>query len=269
MGKRRKPGDGRKTSVENLGAARTASGTTVDLPQNFLFRFAFPCRRLDAATEAAAFGGVFAAEALSAKYRLPFWTQARPNAGLGRGREPSPTTPRSPENAALFDFRIAWSPRGLVVSTVVAGRRRAARRAATEADATDSLRLCLDSRDVKETRRAGRFCHKFLFYPFVGKTNDAERPSASWAPIARAKESPSAVDVGDFRLASERRADGFALSLALPASTLTGYDPTDFRRLGLRFSQRDEEFGAFDLQLGEPFPAEDDPSLWTSLELVD
>ncbi len=240
-----------------------------DLPQNFLFRFAFPCRRLDAATEAAAFGASLAAEALSPEYRLPFWTQAHVVSGLGRGREPGPTTPRSAENVDLFDFRIAWSPRGAVVTTVVSGRRRAVRRAPTEADASDVLRLCLDARDVKEARRAGRFCHKFLFYPFVGKTDDAERPSAIWAPIARAKETPSPVDVGEFRLASERRDDGFAFSAALPASTLTGFDPTDFRRLGLHFSQRDEELGAFDLQLGEPFPTEDDPSLWASLEFVE
>ena len=240
-----------------------------DLPQNFLFRFVFPCRRLDAATESAAFGGALTAEALSTEYRLPFWTETHSVSGLGRGREPGPTTPRSPENEDLFDFRIAWSPRGLVVSTVVAGRRRVVRRVPTEADASDVLRLCLDARDVKETRRAGRFCHKFLFYPFIGKSDDSERPSAIWAPINRAKESPSPVDVGEFRLASERRIDGFAFSAAIPASTLTGFDPTDFRRLGLHFSQRDEEHGAFDLQLGEPFPIEDDPSLWTSLELVE
>lgn len=209
------------------------------------------------------------AEALSPEYRLPFWTQARPVSGLGRGREPGPTTPRSPENEGAFDFRIAWSPRGLVVSTVVSERRRVAKRVPTEADGRDVLRLCLDTRDVKEARRAGRFCHKFLFYPFVGKSDDSERPSAIWAPINRAKESPSPVDVGEFRLASERRVDGFAFSAAIPASALTGFDPTDFRRLGLHFSQRDEEHGAFDLQLGEPFPTEDDPSLWTSLEFVD
>lgn len=240
-----------------------------DLPQNFLFRFGFPCRRLDAATEKAAFGGSPTAEALSAEYRLPFWTLSEIVSGFGRGREPGPTTPRSPKNADLFDFRIAWSPRGLVVTTVVAGRRRVVRRAPTGADAPDVLRLCLDTRDVKEARRAGRFCHKFLFCPFVGKTDDAERPSAIWAPINRAKESPSPVDVGEFRLASERRIDGFAFSAAIPASALTGFDPTDFRRLGLHFSQRDEERGAFGLQLGEPFPIEDDPSLWTSLELVE
>ena len=240
-----------------------------DLPQNFLFRFAFPCRRLDEATEGAAFGGSPTAEALSTEYRLPFWTLSEVVSGLGRGREPGPTTPRSSENAGLFDFRVAWSPRGLVVTTVVAGRRRVARRAPTESDAPDALRLCLDTRDVKEARRAGKFCHKFLFFPFVGKTDDAERPRAIWAPINRAKESPSSVDVGEFRLASERRVDGFALSVAIPASTLTGFDPSDFRRLGLHFSQRDEERGSFDLQLGEPFPIEDDPSLWTSLEFVE
>ncbi|MBQ7813313.1 MAG: hypothetical protein IJ387_02310 [Thermoguttaceae bacterium] len=242
----------------------------MDLPQNFLFRFAFPCRRLDAATESAAFGDAsLNAEALSAEYRLPFWTLSEIVSGLGRGREPGPATPRSPENADWFDFRIAWSPRGLVVTTVVAGRRRVVRRTPTESDAPDALRLCLDTRDVKEARRAGRFCHKLLLYPFVGKTDDAERPRAIWAPIARAKESPSPVDVGEFRLASERRVDGFALSAAIPASTLTGFDPTDFRRLGLHFSQRDEERGSFDLQLGEPFPTEDDPSIWTSLEFVE
>lgn len=241
-----------------------------ELPQNFLFRFAFPCRRLDEATERAAFGGAsLKAEALSTEHRLPFWTLSEIVSGFGRGREPGPTTPRSPENAESFDFRIAWSPRGLVVTTVVAGRRRVVRRAPTGADASDVLRLCLDTRDVKEARRAGRFCHKLLFYPFVGKTDDAERPSAVWAPINRAKESPSPVDVGEFRLASERRVDGFAFSAVIPASTLTGFDPTDFRRLGLHFSQRDEERGAFDLQLGEPFPIEDDPSLWTSLEFVE
>ena len=68
-------------------------------------------------------------------------------------------------------------------------------------------------------------------------------------------------------MASERRKDGYAFSAFIPSGTLTGFDPSEFNRVGFHYVVRDSQFGAFVLQYAFPAPCEEDPSFWATLVL--
>ncbi len=184
-----------------------------NIPQDFLFRYRFPCRRFDSAILTELSGA-----ALDEKFRLPIWTQNEAAEKFAQNpRLPRTSTPRSPENENRFDFRVGWAPEGFVFTAVVREKRRFVRRAQTELNGADCVRLCLDVRDVKEARRAGKYCFKFLFYPLVGESDDGAKPLAIQAPINRAKAAAPAIEVGEFRTATDVRSDGYALSAFLPS----------------------------------------------------
>ena len=229
------------------------------IPQNFLFHMRFPTLRAPQKTAR------LAAEALDERYSIPFWSQyAAPDGIDKRLSEPGVLRLRNPEIANRFDFRVAWAPDGLTFTFVLRGKKSQPSWTRAALKYADCVRICLDARDLKDARRAGKFCHKFLFYPFVGESRDSETSLAQWVPINRAKASPNAVDVADFKMNAERRVDGYAFSIFIPGSSITGYDVEEFNRVGLHYAARDSQYGAFVLQYADPTPVEDDPSLWAS-----
>ena len=92
-----------------------------DMPQNRLFRFRLPCRRLSANFNAAK----LVPEALSTEFRVPIWSRRqRDYDGFGKSAgEAGPLEGRRPENEDFFDFRIGWSPDGLALTVVVANKK--------------------------------------------------------------------------------------------------------------------------------------------------
>lgn len=235
------------------------------IPQNFLFRLRFPIKRAPEDLNV----DVLPAEALDHSYRIPFWSlYSLPEGFDKRSGEPGVIEASNPDIEDRFDFRAAWSNEGLFFTIVVAQKNAQRFWTHTDLRIADCVRLCLDTRDVKEIHRGSRFCHKFLFYPLVGESEDVAKPYAQWAPINRAKASPNAVDVSEFRMATEKREDGYAFSVFVPGTTLTGFDPEDLNRVGFHYVVRDSQFGAFVLQHSEPAPCEDDPSLWATLVLA-
>lgn len=233
-----------------------------NIPQNFLFRLRFPVKRVPAEIVKAK---KIAPEALDASYGIPFWSlYDLPDGFDKRSGEPGLLRARNPEIEKFFDFRFGWAKEGLFFTVVVTGKKTQPFWTHLDLRAADCVRLCLDTRDVKDIHRGTKFCHKFLFYPFVGESIDACAPMAQWAPVNRAKASPYAVDVAEFKTTAQVRDDGYAFSAFLPASTLTGYDVDELDRLGLHYVVRDSQHGAFVLQYADPAPCEDDPSLWAS-----
>ncbi len=230
------------------------------IPTEFLFRFRFTCRRFeDAPTRK------LAAEALSDEFRIPVWSLFPTRGALDvRAGDQQRVVGVSNANKNLFDFRCGWSEKGLLFTVVVAGKGEQGFWTHSTLHSADVLRVCVDTRDLRDAHRGTRFCHKFAFYPFVGESLDVSRPLAQWLPINRAREIPNRVDVDSFMMASERRPDGYAFSAFLPAASLTGYDPGTFNRFGLHYAVVDSKHGVFSLQHGMPFPFEDDPSLWSS-----
>ncbi len=62
---------------------------------------------------------------------------------------------------------------------------------------------------------------------------------------------------------------GWRLDLLFQAEALHGFDPETNRRLGLAYRVSDQIRDDQYLAVGREFPVEENPSLWSTLELVD
>ncbi len=211
------------------------------LPERFLFRFSLPCRR-----------------------REPLWTAK----GARLGEEF-----RLPDLAGLegrpqwADVRAAWNSEGLALTVRVAGKKQPPWCRASRPEDSDGLQVWIDTRDVHNVHRAGRFCHRFLFLPDGGR--GLHEPLAEWLPIHRAREHPRAVPPGSLKAVAAGRARGYELDVLIAAEALTGFDPEEHPRLGFAYAVIDRELGEQTLGVGSPMPYQEDPSLWATLELVE
>ncbi len=219
------------------------------LPTRFLFRFAAPCM-----------------------YRKKLWTAKGANldetfrlAGLTELEG----------HAEWADLRAAWSEAGLAFTAIVQGKRRPPWCDQSLPEQSDGLHLWIDTRDVHNVHRAGRFCHRFAFLPEknggkASKTGSAKRfPAFSCLlPINRAKEQPRSVSPDSLQAICKMRGDGYILDVLIPAEALAGFDPAEHPRLGFTYAAIDRELGEQTFSVGGPMPYQEDPSLWATLELV-
>jgi len=211
------------------------------VPPRLLFRFAAPCVRCD-----------------------PLWT--------GKGAELDETY-RLPSFAGLegkrtwADVRAGWSEAGLAFVVEVRGKKQAPWCRPNRVEDSDGVQLLIDTRDVHNVHRAGRFCHRFVFLA-RGSGGRMEKPLAAWLPINRAREHPRPVREGALKAVSRVRADGYRLGCFIPAEALTGFDPDEHPRLGFTYAVADRELGEQTFTVGTPMPYLEDPSLWATLELV-
>jgi len=211
------------------------------LPARFLFRFSLPCR-----------------------YRQPLWTAE--GAGLDE-RYRLVGLAELEDRATPADVRAAWSEEGLAFTVRVEGKRQAPWCRSGRPDESDGLQVFIDTRDVHNVHRAGRFCHRFVFLP-GGSGPRFDRPVAEWLPIHRAREHPRAIRPGQLQVRSEKRIDGYLLEALIPAEALTGFDPQEHPRLGFNYAVLDRELGEQTLTVGSPLPYQEDPSLWATLALA-
>ena len=210
------------------------------LPTRFLFRFSATCR-----------------------YRDPLWTAA--GAGLDEGY-------RLPRLAELegrpewAEVRAAWSEAGLAFALHVRGKQQPPWCRESRLDDSDCLQIWLDTRNVHNVHRAGRFCHRFIFLPCGGGSR-LDKPLAGPLPINRAREQPNPVRAELLRTSCQRRGNDYILEAFIPAEVLTGFDPAEYSRLGFTYSVSDRELGHRTFAVGGPMPYQEDPSLWATLEL--
>jgi hypothetical protein len=211
------------------------------LPGRFLFHFAVPCR-----------------------YREKLWTPR--GAGLDETFRLVALGELEGEPARA-DVRAAWSEAGLAFSVRVEGKRQPLWCRTSRPEDSDGVQFWIDTRDVRNVHRAGRFCHSFLFLPSGGGSRQ-DAPLAQLVAINRAKEQPRPVATEKLPVRSQIRAGGYTLDAFLPAEVLTGFEPAEHPRLGFTYVIHDRELGQSTFGVGSPMPFEEDPSLWTTLELV-
>ena len=211
------------------------------LPKRFLFRFAVPCL-----------------------YHDPLWTAE--GACLDDKHRLTPLAELE-EQSATADVRVAWSEAGLSLAARIEGKRQPPWCRASRPEDSDGLQVWIDTRDVRNIHRAGRFCHRFIFLPSGGGRR-LDEPVAQWLSINRAREHPRPVSPEQLKVRSEKRVHGYVLEAMIPAEALTGFDPQEHPRLGFTYAVIDRELGEKTLSLGEPMPYQEDPSLWATLELV-
>ena len=210
------------------------------LPHRFLFRFAVPCL-----------------------YREPVWNVRTP--GLEEKYRLARLADLEPA-AAAADFRAAWSEAGLALAVRVGGKRQPPWCRGTRAEDSDGLRVWIDTRDVHNVHRAGRFCHGFLFLPSGAGPRLAD-PAALWMPI---DTRPRAAPAHPRRaVASPRRAAAGRLCAGRLHSgrSATGFEPQEHPRLGFNYAIIDRELGLQTFSVGHPLPYDEDPSLWATLDL--
>lgn len=211
------------------------------LPARFLFRFAAPCRRRD-----------------------PLWTPDGAKLGEEYRLLGLPELEGRPTWA---DVRGAWNESGLAFAVHVSGKRQAPWCRESRPDDSDSLQLWIDTRDVHNVHRAGRFCHRFLFLP-TGGGKHGESPVCLSDVINRAKEHPQPIAPGLLQASCRRQGNDYILEVFIPAEALTGFDPAEHPRLGFTYAMIDRELGPQTFGVGGPMPYQEDPSLWPTLELV-
>ena len=164
------------------------------------------------------------------------------------------------------DMRAAWSPEGLAFSVAVSGKTKPPWCRESRLEDSDGLCLWIDTRDTHNVHRASRFCHRFMFLPSGGGRR-LDRPVADQMIIHRARENAKPIRPGMLNVGVAMRVDGYLLSAFIPAEALTGYQPSEYPKLGFFYLVQDRELGHQTFSVDHQFPFETDPSLWGTLEL--
>ena len=206
----------------------------------FLFRFAVPCLPFEPAT-----------------WRVP--EELPRECAL-------PMVGELDQRQAFAELRAGWSPRGLSISVCVRGKKQPIVRANRDPFACDGLSVWVDTRDTPTIHRASRFCHQFLLLPQGPLPQQS--PFGALVAIDRARENPRVPAQDDIIMASQPLDDGYRMMIQLRAAALTGWNPTEYPRLGFTYAIRDQELGTQTFAVGPDYPYASDRSLWGTLELI-
>lgn len=240
---------------EGSRSAASASSEVVTLkespliPQAFWFRMAMRCPRIDALPLPESRGRLLN---LPEECVLPAF-------GRLEGRNP------------WAEVRAAWNMKGLAVSVDLTGKTGPFQYDDSQPDASDSVQLWVDTRDTRDVHRATKYCHRFAARLRPGRGENALEVYASQENIARALAEPPRARLDAIRTFAEVKTKprGWLLEIFLKAEALNGFDPETNRRLGFMLQVTDPVRGDQFLGVGREFPVAEDPSLWTTLELVD
>jgi hypothetical protein len=221
--------------------------TNTLLAPRFLFRFAVPLLRHDAAWKA---GGVV----LDESHRL-----------LNLGELDAGTDDREPHFA---DVRAAWNVYGLLFNVSVTGKEQPVWCREARLDDSDGFQVWIDTRATLNIHRASRYCHRYAFLPAGGGSGNAQ-PVADQLLINRARENARPIRPRELQVAAKITKSGYWLAAFVPAIALGGYDPHQHRQIGFTYSVYDRELGLQTFATGPAFPFQEDPTCWAALDLVE
>jgi hypothetical protein len=131
----------------------------------------------------------------------------------------------------------------------------------------DGLRLCIDTRDARDLKRATRFCHFFYILP-LGGGSDGKRPVVGLHRMSRAKEPTPEVDVAKIKVAAHVERSGYVVEVGIPAACLHGWNPAEHPRIGLFYKVKDNRLGDQHLTVDDELGWNTDPSTWATGVLV-
>lgn len=171
------------------------------------------------------------------------------------------------DEAPFADVYAAWNDDHFLAAFDVPHRKGAVRCEPKEWWKHDGLRLCIDTRDARDIKRATRFCHFFYILPRGGGTG-GQRPVINIHRMSRAKEPPPAVDVSRIKVAAQVGRTGYSLEVAIPTACLHGWDPIDHPRIGLFYKVKDTFHGSQHLTVTDELAWNVDPSTWATGVLV-
>jgi hypothetical protein len=161
----------------------------------------------------------------------------------------------------------AWNEDGFGIAACVSGKSEPPYAQPDDPASGDGLHVWIDTRNTQGAHRASRFCHRFALLPAIGRGKSAT-PGVRSVEIPRARDVSHSVDLDLVRFAVEVEKSAYRLECWLPKGTLHGFDPDASPRLGFHVVVKDSELGDRSLTVGDAFPTDHDPSMWTTLELV-
>lgn len=154
-------------------------------------------------------------------------------------------------------FRIGWNNNGLGISLEVKQKKHPT----TDAE---NVQIWIDTRDTKTIHRANRYCHLFRFQPVISSKGEP-KPDCTQLTINRAQADAPQSDLSKIKLWSKIKSTGYALEAWIPASELTGFDPSSYPQMGFYYTIFDSELGEQFMMVDHEFPIGQDPSLWATM----
>jgi hypothetical protein len=213
------------------------------IPNRFLFRIAYPCRRI-------------AQLPRDGDELLDLPEECRiDNFADMDGRK------------NFADVRLAWNEDGLALQVELRGKQQPPIGDASRPRHSDGVSLWIDTRDARTSHRASRHCHLFHFLP-AGGGSEKDEPAFVQTRINRAMQDAPLAPAGAVPFQFLTRTGGWRVEAFVPAAVLHGFDPEQNPRLGFCYAVRDAELGEQVLSVGADFPYSEDPSLWSVLELI-
>lgn len=131
----------------------------------------------------------------------------------------------------------------------------------------DCLELWLDTRDVKDTHRANRYCYHFYFLP-GGSGKNGHQPIGRQTTIDNAREQAPPFPEESIHLGLRRLKRSYQMEIALDATQLHGFQPDEFDRLGFNYVLHDTEKGTQSWTASRDQERAHDPSAWGSVEIT-
>jgi hypothetical protein len=214
------------------------------IPHRFLFRIAYPCCYVKAIPHAKG----------DRLLDLPAECRIDNFAGMDDERN-------------FAEVSLGWNEQGIGVQVEVKGKEQPPQGDASRPRASDGVTVWIDTRDARTSHRASRYCHQFHLLA-TGGGPERDEPLVIQTKINRALQDAPVCPAGAVPFKVSTSARGYLLEAFLSADVLNGYDPEQNPRLGLYYAVHDNELGEQVLSVGAEFPYWEDPSLWSTLELV-
>jgi hypothetical protein len=172
-----------------------------------------------------------------------------------------------PEDAAIADVYGGWNEDGLYFAFDVPNRPAPVQCDVKQWWKMDGIRICIDTRDTRNNKRATRFCH-FLYALPTGGGTDGTAPIVGQHRMSRSKEPPPAMAMDQVRVASHVLKRRYTLELSIGAGALAGWEPAEHPRIGFFYKIKDTQLGAQHLTATDELGWNVDPSTWATVVLT-
>ncbi len=162
---------------------------------------------------------------------------------------------------SFADLAFLWERKGILIEVKV--RKPFEEAVYPEFSKGDSVELFLDTRDLKTAGFATKFCHHFLFLP-----QEVQGIQCQEISRFRTEDSHPLCNPSELSCKTEFSKKGFKMQIFLAATTLFGYDPASFSRLGFTYRinapGRDPQHFSISSHY---YKIEQNPSLWSTITL--
>jgi hypothetical protein len=128
----------------------------------------------------------------------------------------------------------------------------------------DSVELFFDTRDLKTAGFNTRFCHHFVFLPAaVGGVQKQE------ITRFRTEDTHPLCDPEELGCQTTFHKKSYTMEIYIPASSLHGYDPAMFQRLGFTYRINRPSYTSQHFSISSrDYAIDQHPALWSSLALT-